>query len=466
MTTVDSERKPAPQRGLLRVLGMAFALAVGVGATIGGGILRTPGEIAALLPSAALIMAVWLFGGINALLGATVYSELGAMIPRSGGMYVFAQRALGDYAGFFVGYTNWLADCAGVAALSLIVGEYSGVLVPALAGHSIAVAVATLGILVAMQAIGIRWGSRLQIATTLAKTLALGGLVVAAFVLPHPASSTLTVRIAMAAPGIVPAATAVPPFAALHGIALLGALAIAMQSVIFTYNGYHYAIHFGEELRDPGREIPRAMFRGLFLVIAVYLALNAAFLWVLPIARMAHEPFVGGVVAQALFGRYGDAIIRSIVIVSVIGTVNALLLAGQRILLAMARDRLFAPQATVVNAGGTPIVGLLLSAVVAGAFLFSGTFAAVLAISAIFFVVNYLMMYLSLLALRRNEPQASRPYRAWGYPWTTWLGLLIAVAFLVGVALSDTSHATIALLILLASYPLYRGTRMLMRAAE
>jgi len=198
----------------------------------------------------------------------------------------------------------------------------------------------------------------------------------------------------------------------------------------------------------------------------VYLALNAAFLWVLPIARMAHEPFVGGVVAQALFGRYGDAIIRSIVIVSVIGTVNALLLAGQRILLAMARDRLFAPQATVVNAGGTPIVGLLLSAVVAGAFLFSGTFAAVLAISAIFFVVNYLMMYLSLLALRRNEPQASRPYRAWGYPWTTWLGLLIAVAFLVGVALSDTSHATIALLILLASYPLYRGTRMLMRAAE
>ncbi len=448
MTSLDTEYKPAPQRGLLRVFGMAFALAIGVGVTIGGGILRTPGEIAALLPSAGLIMAVWVFGGINALLGATVYSELGAMLPRSGGMYVFAQRALGDYPGFLVGYTNWLADCAALAALTLIVGEYSGVLVPALAGHARAVAVATLLILVAMQAHGVRWGGRLQIATTLAKTLALGGLVLAAFVLPHPQSGT-----PLAAP------------AGPHGTALLAAFAIAMQSVVFTYNGYFYTIFFGEELHDPGRQIPRAMFRGLWLIIAVYLSLNAAFLWVLPIARMAHEPFVGGVVAQLLFGQHGDAIIRSIVIVSVFGTVNALLLAAPRILLAMGRDRLFAPQATRVNAGGTPVAGLLLSTALACAFLLSGTFSAVLAIAATFMVMYYLMMYLSLLALRRNEPLAVRPYRAWGYPWTTWLGLLIAVAFLIGVALGDTPHATIAWLILLASYPLYLVTRMLLRPA-
>jgi APA family basic amino acid/polyamine antiporter len=449
MTSVDAVNERGSHGHLLRVLGMAFALAVGIGATIGGGILRTPGEIAALLPDAGWIMAAWLFGGINALLGATVYSELGAMMPRSGGMYVFAQRALGDYAGFFVGYTNWLADCAAIAALALIVGDYSGVLLPVLAGHSIAVAFAVLAILVAMQVHGVRWGGRLQIATTLAKTLALGGLVIAAFALPHPVSNP-------------PAAAIAPP----HGTALLAALAIAMQSVIFTYNGYFYAIFFGEELHDPGTQIPRAMFRGLLLIIAVYLSLNAAFLWVLPIARMAHEPFVGGVVAQALFGQRGDAIIRGIVIVSVLGTVNALLLAAPRILLAMGRDRLFAPQATRVNAGGTPLAGLLFSTAVGCAFLLSGTFTAVLAIAAMFIVMNYLMMYLSLLALRRNAPQTPRPYRAWGYPWTTWLGLLAAISFMAGVALSDTRHATIALLILLASYPLYRGTRRLLRVAE
>lgn len=448
MTSVDAESKPVPQRGLLRVLGMAFALAVGIGATIGGGILRTPGEIAALLPSATLIMAVWLFGGINALLGATVYSELGAMIPRSGGMYVFAQRALGDYPGFLVGYTNWLQECAAVAALTMLIGEYSCVLLPAFAGHSIAIAVATLGGLVAMQWRGIRWGGRVQTITTLAKTVVLGALVVAAFALPHVAATPAT-------------ATPLP-----RGTELLAALAIAMQSVIFTYNGYFYVVFFGEELRDPGRDIPRSMFHGLLLIIAVYLSLNAAFLWVLPVARMAHEPFVGGVVAQALFGASGDAIIRGIVIVSVLGTINALLLAAPRVLLAMGRDRLFAQQASGVNAGGTPVPGLLLSSAAAGAFLFSGTFAAVLAIAATFMVMNYLLMYLSLLALRRNEPHTPRPYRAWGYPWTTLLGLLIAVAFLIGVALGDTRHATIALLILLASYPLYRGTRMLMHATE
>jgi APA family basic amino acid/polyamine antiporter len=449
MTTNDAQVTPAPHRGLLRVLGMAFALAVGVGATIGGGILRTPGEITALLPSAVLIMAAWVFGGVNALLGATVYSELGAMIPRSGGMYAFAQRALGDYPGFLVGYTHWLQVCAIMAALSLVIGEYSGVLVPAFAGHSTMVALAMLGALVAVQLRGVRWGGGVQIATTLAKTLVLGALVVAAFVLPHPV-----------------AATSAPAAVVPHGTALLVALAIAMQNVIFTYDGYHYAVNFGEDLRDPGRQIPRAMFHGLFLVITIYLLLNAAFLWVLPISRMAHEPFVGGAVAQALFGQRGDTVIRSIVIVSVLGTINAILLAAPRLLLAMGSDGLFAPQATTVNAGGTPVMGLLLSAAVACAFLLSGTFAAVLSIAATFAVMNYLLMYLSLIALRRNEPQTPRPYRAWGYPWTTLLGLLIAVVFLIGVALSDTSHAVIALLILLASYPIYRGTRMLIRAAE
>lgn len=435
-------------RRLLRVLGGAFALAVGIGATIGGGILRTPGEIAGLLPNATLFMGMWVFGALNALLGATVYSELGAMIPSSGGMYSFARRALGEYAGFFVGYTNWLQECAVIAALALLVGEYSGALLPLPASHPIAVALATLGFLVALQLVGVRWGSHMQLVTTLAKTLVLGGLVVAAFLLPH---------------AIAPDA---PQPALPHGTALLAALAIAMQGVIFTYTGYHYPIIFGEELRDPGRQIPRSMFRALGLIIVVYLALNAAFLWVLPISRMAHEPFVGGAVAQALFGARGDRIVRGIVVVSVLGTINAVLLATPRLLLAMARDHLFPPQAMIVNSGGTPIVGLLASTSVICVFLFSGAFATVLAIAATFMVVNYLLMYVALIALRRKEPQAPRPYRAWGYPWTTLMGILIAVVFLVGVALGDTRHAGIALLVLLASYPVYRVMRRLARLAR
>jgi APA family basic amino acid/polyamine antiporter len=237
---------------------------------------------------------------------------------------------------------------------------------------------------------------------------------------------------------------------------------LAMQGVIFAYDSYYVVTFFGEELHNPGREIPRAIFRGLAVIIPTYLLLNAAFLRTLPMARMADEPFVGGAAAAVLFGTHGDQIIRVIVIVSLLGTINAGVLMTARVLLAMGRDGLFAHQATRVNAGGTPTTALLLSTVVTGAFLFSGTFGAVLGVIALLLAVNYLLMFISLIVLRRREPDTPRPYRAWGYPWTTGIAILIGLAFIVGVALSDPHHSAIALAILLVSYPLFRGTRRLL----
>ena len=429
---------------LLRVLGKVFALAVVVGGTIGGGILYTPGKIAALLPSGWLFMAAWLFGGINALLGATVFAELGAMIPLSGGPYPFARRALGDYAGFIVGYTQWMLECVGSAGLLLLVGEYSYVLVPRLAGHAVAVAFTTLTVLTILNWRSVRDGGRIQVVTTVAKTVALGTVVAAAFLMSHPSA---------ASPAL--------PLVAPHGIALVTAFALAMPGVIFAYDSYYFPIFFGEELRDPGREIPRAIFRGLAVIIAMYLLLNAAFLWVLPIARMANVPFVGGAVAEVLFGAHGDQIIRIIVIVSVLGTINGIVLVTARGLLSMGRDGLFAHHVTRVNAGGTPTVALLVSTVTTAAFLLSGTFGAVLGVFALLLGVNLLLMSISLIVLRHREPDAPRPYRAWGYPWTTWAAIVIGVAFIITIALNDQRNGMIALVIVLASYPVYRGTRQL-----
>ncbi len=440
--------KPSSPGSLLRVLGKVFAVSIVIGTTIGGGILYTPGKIAALLPNAWLYMAMWVFGGINALLGATVFAELGAMIPLSGGPYPFARRALGDYAGFFVGYTQWVLECAGNAGLLLLIGEYSYVLVPPFAGHAVPVAFATLIVLTVLNWRSVREGGRIQVVTTVAKTLALGAVVGAAFLMPHP-----------------PLASAALPPITPHGIALAAAFMLAIPGVIFSYDSYYYPIFFGEELRDPGREIPRAIFRGLAVIIAMYLLLNAAFLWVLPIASMANEPFVGGAVAKVLFGVHGDQIIRMIVMVSVLGTSNGIILGAARGLLTMARDGLFAHHATRVNAGGTPTVALLLSAAATAAFLLSGTFDAVLAVFALLLGVNLLLMSISLVVLRRREPDAPRPYRAWGYPWTTWAAIFIGVVCIIGIALSDQRNGMIALAILLASYPVYRGTHRLFRRA-
>lgn len=430
----------APRHQLLRVFGTVFALAIAIGSTIGGGILRTPGDIAALLPSVPLYLAMWVFGGVNALLGATAYAELGTMMPCAGGPYVFARRALGDFAGFFVGYMNWLQDCTTNAALVLLVAEYTVAFVPALAGHSVASAFVIYGTLVAVQWPQSRWGGHVQTVTSLAKTLALGALVVVAFVWPHPAPAPAALR-------------ALP-----HGGALLVALALAMQGVIFTYSGYHYAVFFGEELHDPGRQIPHSLFYGLALIIGMYLLLNAAYLWVIPIGHLAHDPFAGATVARALFGAHGDSVIRAIVIISILGTINVSVLSTARVLLSMGRDRLFLRQATTVNGGGTPTVATFLSTLVVFGFLLSGTFNAALEVAVVFVVAQYLLMFVSLILLRRREPDAPRPYRAWGYPWTTAVGIVIATAFLIGVALSDTRHTLIALAVLPASYPLYRLT--------
>jgi APA family basic amino acid/polyamine antiporter len=176
---------------------------------------------------------------------------------------------------------------------------------------------------------------------------------------------------------------------------------------------------------------------------------------------MANEPFVGGAVAEVLFGVHGDQIIRIIVIVSVLGTINGIVLATSRGLLAMGRDALFAHHVTHVNAGGTPTVALLVSTVTTAAFLLSGTFGAVLGVFALLLGVNLLLMSISLLVLRWREPDAPRPYRAWGYPWTTWAAIFIGVFLIVTIALSDQRNGLIALAILLASYPVYRGTRRL-----
>jgi APA family basic amino acid/polyamine antiporter len=154
-------------------------------------------------------------------------------------------------------------------------------------------------------------------------------------------------------------------------------------------------------------------------------------------------------------------IIRAIVIVSIIGTINAVVLQTARVLLAMGRDGLFAHQATVVNSGGTPTVAMLSSTVVTALFMLSGSFTAVLPVDSVFVVVGYLLMFAALFALRRNEPAALRPYRAWGYPWTTALAMAVGVIFLIGVAYSDPYHGAIALACLIVSYPLYRGMRLL-----
>src|ERR1041385_4968739 len=171
------------QGHLLRVLGVGFGLAVIIGNTIGAGIFKAPGAIAEQLPAPTPFLLVWIAGGLYAFLGAISVAELGTMIPRSGGQYVFSRYALGEYAGFIVGWSDWISSCGSTAAVALVVGTFTGALFPSLAAHAKIVAAAVAIVFAFLQWRGIVWGSNIQNVTSLLKALAFLALIVAAFVL-------------------------------------------------------------------------------------------------------------------------------------------------------------------------------------------------------------------------------------------------------------------------------------------
>ena len=234
------------------------------------------------------------------------------------------------------------------------------------------------------------------------------------------------------------------------------AVVLALQAVIYTYDGWTGPLYFGEETRNPGRAIPRSMVLGVLLVILIYLLVNLAFVRVLGIGRMAGDPFVAASAGKAIFGPRGDLVIRLLVLVSILSGMNACALMAPRVMLAMSRDRLLPGAFETVNAGGTPTVAHWTSIGVAAGFIVSGTVNTVLALCAFFFVVNYTLSFLSVFALRRKEPDTPRPWRVPGFPLTTGLAVLGSVAFLVGSVVSDWGNSWKSMLLLGLSYPAYR----------
>jgi APA family basic amino acid/polyamine antiporter len=429
---------------LLRVLGLGFGLAVIIGNTIGAGIFRAPGSIAEQLPSPGLFLLIWLIGGLYALLGAISLAELGTMIPRSGGQYVFSRYALGEYAGFIVGWSDWISSCGSTAAVALLIGTFAGALVPALEGKAPGIAAVVAIVFALLQWRGIVWGSTIQNFTSLLKALAFLALIAAAFILGDGGAFT----------------TSQPPYTTTA--VTISAIIISLQAAIYTYDGWSGVIYFSEEVREPARDIPRALFGGVLTVTAIYLLVNVALLYVLPMSQFAGKEFAAGEAANVMFGVHGDTIFRCLTIVSMLSGINALHLMATRVLFAMSRDGLFTKKAASVNEGGTPNVALFLSALVSVLFIIFGQkFEQVITVLAFFFVTNYILSFVSLFVLRRREPEKPRPYRAWGYPVTPALALIGSVLFLAGAIQGDTTNSVYALLLLAVSYPVFRVVKLL-----
>lgn len=436
MTVPESTATAASRGHLLAVLGVGFGLAVTIGNAVGAGILRTPGVIATHLQTFWPFLAVWVVGGIYAMLGANALAELGTLVPRSGGQYVFVRHGLGDYAGFIVGWSDWISTCGTTAAVAIVVGEYTVGIFPEARTQQV-VALAVVALFTVIQWLGVRAGGAVQNLTSIVKAGAL--LVFIAICFWLGARSPF-------APTVVTTE---------HEGSLFVAFILALQSVIYTYDGWSAVIYFSEEVKDHGKSIPRAMLSSVTTIAILYILINIAFLAVVSLPTIAGSDFAGGVVAERLFGGSGFNILRALVVLVLLSAVSSNVLMAPRVLYAMSKDGLFWRGAREVNQGGTPDVALIISSMLAAAFIVTGTFVTVIAKLAFFFVANYTLSFVTLFVLRRRERDVPRPYRAWGHPFTTGIALLASVVFLAGAILSDMESSLHATGLLFLSVPVY-----------
>ena len=411
---------------LRRVLGVGFGLAVSIGGTIGVGILRTPGLVAEQLHASLAIVSLWVAGGIYTLLGASCLTELGVMLPRTGGFYVYVRRAFGNTAGFAVGWTDWLMYCSVLGYLSIAIAEFIAALGLIPGGAIRFLAVLILVSIVALQWLGVRISSQFQEVTTSLKCIAFLALIAACLLVP----------------------TSGHVLAHIPSPMTLSGLMVALQAIVITYAGWQSPLYFIEEDRDPTRNLPRAMISGVLSVIGIYLLVNIALLKALPMSQLSGATFPAADAARVIAGAHGQNIIILLSVISLVPLLNAVLMIGTRVIFAMGRDQLFWSRTSTVNAGGTPDIATLLTAAVAVGLIGTGTFQRLIAMTSFFLAANYSLCCMALIALRRREPGLPRPYRAWGYPWSVWLVTAGSVSFVVGMLAGDVFNGLAALALL------------------
>ncbi len=434
-----------------RPLGAAHGAALVVASMIGTGIFTTTGVLLASLRSPGLVLAVWVGAGVLALCGAAVYAELGAMMPRAGGEYVYLSRAFHPAVGFLSGWIGLLVGFAAPAAAgALAFGRYAHEVFPALPQRLVALAL--IAAVTCAHLFDVRFGARLQ-ATLTALVVALivvfiGGAIASgrgdwsnlagSFAGPSPAAK-----------GGVAGADA-------------GALALGLVYVSYAYFGWNSAAYVAGELREPTRTLPRALIAGTGLVTALYVALNVVFLWAVPPAALSGQIAVAHVVAAALFGSRGALLLSSLVALALAGSVSAFMMSGPRISVAMAEDGLFFRALGRVGPRGAPTAAVALQGALAFVAAATATFDPILVYVGFTLTVSAGATVLAAFVLRAREPRAERPHRAWGWPLSGSLFLASAI-FMTAFALHDRPRESAAgLLTLLAggvAYAFWRRRR-------
>lgn len=410
---------------LLRILGLGFGLATVVGGVIGAGILRQPGVVASAIPDPVLIISLWVAGGIMAAVNAFVVVELGASLPRAGGPYALVARALGPRPGAVVGWADWLNGMSTIAFLAVAFAEFL-----VRAGLFATKPLGVLAAAIILAAFVLQWSGT-----------KVGGLSVTLFC----ALKGVALAVIMAGLWLVPAVEPVVDAGAPPVALGFAAIAIAMRAIHNTYTGYSAPIYVGEEMTDPARNVARAVFGGLAIVVALYVLINIALLRILTPAEMAASPLALAEGATKAFGSNGGIAVALFGVFSVAASVNLRLMTHTRGAFAMARDgALPAPLARVAG-NGTPRLALVLTGGAALLLASSGAYLALVAINTPLRIVIEIALIAAVVHLRRSEPALPRPFRMPLYPLPVVTALIANTALLLAVLFEDPVNSGLAL---------------------
>ncbi len=389
---------------------------IAVGSCIGSGIFVTPAQIAGAVPNATLVLAVWALGGVIALTGALTFSELGGMFPKSGGVYVYLKEAYGDMVGFLYGWVILLVINTGaLAGLCVAFAEYMKIFAPGMSEETkTGIAALTMLVLTGINILGVSVSQSLANLFTGLKLLAIGGIVVAGFVFFEPARVQLDFSLNVNIPAN-----------------LTTAMLTGLIGVLFSVGGWHHASYLAGEAIDAPRTVPRAMFLGVIIVMTMYLLVNLAYMFLLPLDVIARTPRVAGD-AMASIAPWGGKAVAVTIALSIFGTISIYTMSAPRIYFAMAQDGIFFKQLAYVHPRWrTPVVAMVVQVIWAMAVLlfFRGLFDKIITFVTFMDIAFMGLAGAAVFVLRKKKKDAERPVKVWGYPWVPLIFVVISAAF-------------------------------------
>jgi APA family basic amino acid/polyamine antiporter len=420
---------------LPRKLGLLDATLIVIGIVIGSGIFLLPNVIARSLPSGFAIIAVWVVAGVLSYFGALAYAELGAMMPATGGQYVYLREAFGPLWGFLGGWVITLATVpGGTAFLAVGFAIYLDHFIPLSPWIRQVVSLALVAVLSAANYIGIKEGAWIQRIFTTLKIAGLALVIGAAAFAPHVAGGTPALVRPLSYSGI----------------------GLAMTACLMAYNGWSYVSFVAGEVRDPQRNLPRALALGMVAVIALYVSANLAYMNVMTVPEIAATERVGAAAAGRAMGPAGATVLSAVVLLSIIGAINGCILTGARIPFAEARDGVFFSRFGRIHPRfKTPAFAIVAQGIWTEVLILTGSYESLFAYSILSAWIFYTLSVVAVWVLRRKAPDAPRPYRMWGYPFTLWAFVIVSVWFMVDALANQFKTSLMALAITVLGIPFY-----------